>query len=85
MKNLHIENSYRVWSVYKMLSNIVYISLQCYSDADAEKILNRTYRSMFIEWWLHNIGYYITRPFCGITKIERLNLRFKDVDLNEWK
>ena len=51
---------------------------------DAEEYLNRSYLSMYIEWWLHNIGYYITKPLADISKIKELNERFKHVDLGEW-
>lgn len=34
-----------------------------------------------IEWWLHNIGYYITKPFLSIPALERINKRCKDVDI----
>jgi hypothetical protein len=83
MKNLHIIDSYNVWSKKKMRALIVEKCQATYGTADAEAILNRTYCSLYIEWWLHNIGYYLTLPFCINKKILALNLRFKDVDLNE--
>lgn len=36
---------------------------------------------LIIEWWLHNIGYYLTLPFVKNAKIKALNERFKHVDL----
>ena len=51
---------------------------------DVEELLNRTMRSMYIEWWIHNIGYYLTLPLCHIPYFKALNKRFKDVDLEEW-
>lgn len=36
---------------------------------------------LIIEWWLHNIGYYLTLPFIKNAKIKALNDRFKHVDL----
>ena len=51
---------------------------------DAEGYLGRSYWTMYIEWWLHNIGYYITKPLADISKIKELNERFKHVDLEEW-
>lgn len=36
---------------------------------------------LIIEWWLHNIGYYITLPYRDIPSIKALNDRFKHVDL----
>ena len=50
---------------------------------DADKILNRSYKGMYIEWYLHNIGYYITLPFVNNEYIKSLNNRFKDLDLEE--
>lgn len=49
-----------------------------------ETMLNRSFRSMYIEWWLHNIGYYVTKPFCFNKSINTINIRCRDVDLEEW-
>lgn len=85
MKNIHIDNSYSTWRCWKMYTKIRIESMRKYRSDDAERLLNRTYRSMFIEWWLHNIGYYLTKPFCKIEAVDRLNKRFKHVDLEEWE
>lgn len=82
-KNIHIEDSYCVWTPSVMRSIISLTARDKYKRANAELLLHRTYRSMIIEWWLHNIGYYLTKPFCKIEAIDRLNKRFKDVDLEE--
>ena len=50
---------------------------------DPEMWLNRSMKGMYIEWYLHNIGYFITLPFTEYSTILGLNLRFKDVDLEE--
>lgn len=84
MKNLHIENSYNIWNTSEMKS---IIDKKCYEEYESyltSAKLNRAYYSMYVEWWLHNIGYYITKPFCAIDQIKKINLRFKDVDINEW-
>lgn len=54
-----------------------------YKTVYVKELLNRSYTSMYIEWWLHNIGYYITLPFLklGINWINSINRRCKDVDL----
>lgn len=83
--NLHIVDSYDIWSTIKMKSEIQNATKQNYGSEDPESTLNRSYASMYIEWWLHNIGYYLTKPFCRCDYIHKLNLRFKDVDLEEWK
>ena len=84
MKNLHIENSYNIWSKAKMRSIIDKKCFENYNSSDAATILNRPYRSLYLEWWLHNIGYYLTLPFCANKKINSFNTRFRDVDLEEW-
>ena len=87
-KYLHIEDSYNVWSPRKMRSSAILATCVKYwfgSADDVQKLLNRSWRSIYIEWWLHNIGYYLTKPFCKHEWAKRLNKRFKDVDLEEWK
>ena len=84
MKNLHIKNSYDIWKISDMGRVIDLECYDTYNNLDAEEVLNRSYLSMYIEWWLHNIGYYITKPFCFIETINKINLRCKDVDINEW-
>ena len=84
MKNLHIENSYNIWDWIDMQLIIQNACLNEFGSYDPKVSLNRTYNSMYIEWWLHNIGYYVTLPLCGIEKFRQINLRFKDVDLEEW-
>jgi hypothetical protein len=54
-----------------------------YGSSDAEDELNRSMRGMIIEWYLHNIGYYITLPFIKKESIKKLNIRFKHLDLEE--
>ena len=84
MKVIQIKNSYCVWNTLKMTQKINRKCFLKYDDLFPEKLLNRSYRSMFIEWWLHNIGYYLTKPFCSIEFFKKINLRCKDVDLEEW-
>ena len=83
MKNLHIENSYKIWTPYVMKNIIEKECVARYNSSSPQIQLNRTYESMYIEWWLHNIGYYITKPFCKIDFFKKINLRCKDVDINE--
>lgn len=84
MKNIHINNSYNTWSTKKMKHKIDYVAFKVYDTLDVESLLNRTYRSMYIEWWLHNIGYYVTKLFYRSDALCKINLRCKDVDLEEW-
>ena len=55
-----------------------------YSSDNPCSLLNRTYFDMYIEWILHNIGYYVTKPLCSFKYFKSINLRCKDVDLEEW-
>lgn len=84
MKNLHITNSYNVWKIQDMHYAINDECLKTYNSYSPEVTLNRPYLAMYIEWWLHNIGYYVTKPFCFNKKIFAINLRCRDVDLEEW-
>ena len=83
MKNLHIENSYTYWNPKRMKKKIVRMSYRTYKHVFPEELLNRSYSSMIVEWWLHNIGYYVTLPFCKFEFAKNINLRCKDVDLEE--
>ena len=82
-RNLHIENSYCISKSNTMKTLIKQICIATYMDSDPEKVLNRSYKSMIIEWYLHNIGYYITKPLCFISFVKKLNERFRCVDINE--
>lgn len=81
MRSIQIKDSFDVWSIkYQKL----YVNRQSYikyAEKDAAFALRRTWFSIHIEWWLHNIGYYITKPFIKNKLIKKYNLRFKDVDL----
>lgn len=83
MKNIHIENSYNTWDSDIMFAKITTKCKEAYGSYLANRTLNRTYRGMYVEWWLHNIGYWITLPFTKHTYIKKLNERFKHVDLEE--
>lgn len=81
-KSIQIKDSYKIWrpSTMKRL-----IHIKCYlryGNEYATEVLHRSYLSMYIEWWLHNIGYYLTR---NIALFEIVNLRCRDVDLEEWQ
>ena len=81
MKNLHITNSFLIWAPSKMKEKIVETCLITYDQYNAVEVLGRTWVGMYIEWWLHNIGYYITKPFPFLNSLTE---RFKYVDLNSW-
>ena len=66
MKNIHINDSYNIWSTSDMRSILDDECFNQLGSCSPEVILNRSYHSMYIEWWLHNIGYYGTKPFCFI-------------------
>lgn len=83
MKNIRIENSYNIWDPRIMHVEITNGCRAAYDTGLADVLLNRSYRGMYIEWWIHNIGYYITLPFLKYEYVKRLNERFKHVDLEE--
>ena len=83
IKNIHIENSYNTWSPTMMYGKILVECYQKYGSVVASKVLNRSMRGMYIEWYIHNIGYWLTLPFIKKDNIKALNERFKHVDLEE--
>lgn len=85
MKNIHIENSYKIWSTKIMNEEIYREFNRKYDEIDMEFYMNRTYNGMYLEWYLHNIGYLLTLPFIKNEKMRALNERFKHVDLEEHK
>ena len=99
MKNIHIENSYKIWRPRIMefqiltTADIYFVVAVLFDKRFIKKLLrgclkekyNRSIYTMYIEWWLHNIGYYLTLPFCWIKKFKSWNERCKHVDLEEWK
>ena len=80
---IKIKDSYSIWSPKTMKTLIKNAAIDKYGFDNAPDLLNRNYISMYIEWWMHNVGYYITKPFCFNDAIYKINLRFKDVDLVE--
>ncbi len=85
MKNLHFVNSYRVWNYNQMLDMVFDENYRLYDSCVPSATLNRSYSGMIVEWYLHNIGYWITLPFVKYPKIAKLNERFKHLDLEEHK
>ena len=72
---IRIKDSYKVWDITKMIHTL--------DEELAPKLLNRSYKSLIIEWYLHNIAYYITLPFISIKWVKSINERAKHVDLDE--
>ena len=82
-KSIQIKDSYKIWRPFAMKQLIIKACCVKYDSIFFVDVLNRSYVSMYVEWWLHNIGYYITKPFSFIPNIKIINLRCKDVDLEE--
>lgn len=70
-KHIQIKNSYNTWSSQTMKNEIKLRVPNCCNK----------YALLIVEWWLHNIGYWVTLPFVRVDAIKRINLRCKDVDL----
>lgn len=81
-KSIQIKNSYRIWKPTTMKLCIQVECCNKYGSPFADDVLHRSYVDMYVEWWLHSIGYYLTR---NIALFEIINLRCKDVDLGEHK
>lgn len=79
-KSIQIKDSYKVWRPSIMKRCIRIECIYKYDMASADRVLHRSWVSIYIEWWLHNIGYYLTR---NIAIFDVVNLRCKDVDLEE--
>lgn len=84
MRSIQIKNSYCIWSIEEMRYLIKHELVCKYNTPIADEFLHRSYLSMYIEWWLHNIGYYLTKPLCWNDYFKYINERFKHVDLEEW-
>ena len=80
-----MENSYNIWSARRMTKLITQKCEETYNTTNYKQILNRNLASLLIEWWLHNIGYYVTKPLSKNEYFKKINNRCKDVDLEEWK
>ncbi len=81
MKSIQIKDSYKIWRPSEMQAYIMFECYAKYGSFLARKVLHRSWVDMYCEWWWHNIGYYLTKPFCFIPFIKKINLRCKDVDL----
>lgn len=81
--NIRIKDSYSIWSPKMMKPLIQARAFSKYNLYDADSLLSRSYQSMYVEWWFHNIGYYITKPFCFNETMEMIHLKCQHVDLGE--
>lgn len=77
-KHIQIKDSYKVWSPGKML-RLIYVADPYHGCPDYDKL--NTFL-VALEWWLHNIAYWLTLPFIFIPFVKKLNERAKDVDLD---
>jgi len=73
-KHLKFKRSFSVWKPSVMKSLIEYKSYYL-------GITPKSYAPYIIEWWLHNIGYWLTKPMVAIPFFKKINLRCRDVDL----
>ena len=72
--HIQIKFSYIVWGPSRMKRLINY-------EAYKAGIEVKNYTPYIVEWWLHNIGYYVTKPLTFIPALKNVNLRCRDVDL----
>lgn len=75
IQEIYVKDGYKIWS-YKKMRAIIEKSI------DNPKSMGRTYVGMYIEWYLHNIGYYLTLGLAArYPFVSRLNERFKHINL----
>lgn len=77
-KHIQIKDSYKIWKPKTMIRTIIQTLVEM---NDLDLVMSLKYELILIEWWIHNIGYYLTKPLVFIPFFKSLNLRFKDVDL----
>ena len=79
--SIRIMDSYNTWLPTTMRSSMIAAAMEKYQVYNYNALLGRDDWSLFLEWWIHNIGYYLTLPFCSNERVAAINLRFKHVDL----
>lgn len=72
-KHVQIKDSYKVWHPLNMAKRLGAMGILI--------SYKQNIRALITEWWLHNIGYWLTRPFIFIPAVRKLNIRFQHVDL----
>ena len=75
-KHIQIKDSYKIWR-----PNVMKPHIHSEPTTYGPYPEHFNYTPYIIEWWLHNIGYWITKPFVFIPALKKINLRCKDVDL----
>lgn len=68
-KHVQIKDSYNTWKPSDMKNEI------------EESASGKTGFLLVVEWWLHNIVYWLTKPFRMNDTVKKINDRCKDVDL----
>lgn len=56
-------------------------SYNTWNPKKMEEQMNSNSLLLKIEWWLHNIIYWLTKPFTKNSTVKSVNDRCKDVDL----
>ena len=83
-KYLRVYDSYAFWSISAIRQLLTEACCAKYHCGEVDKLLNRSWTGIYIEWWLHSIGYYLTKPFVDKKQSMReLNKRFRHVDIEE--
>ena len=72
-KHYQYKNSYKVWNPTEII-DLVMIDV-----GYRPKFLYKL--NILLEWWAHNIGYWVTLPFIKNEDAKRINIRCKNVDL----
>ncbi len=56
-------------------------SYNTWKPKEMEEQMHSSSLLLKIEWWLHNIVYWLTKPFTKNNTVKKINDRSKDVDL----
>lgn len=71
-KHIQIKSSYKIWKPSTMAR---IIKIQAFHKGIHNVVVTD---ALIIEWWLHNIIYYLTKPF---PVFKNITIRCRDVDL----
>lgn len=84
MRSIQVRDSYKIWSTNRMRECIYKACKERYGYGWSPVfLLNRSWFSMYVEWYMHNIGYWLTLPFIKSNRMLSYNMRLQHVDLEE--
>ena len=82
MKHIQIKDGSKIWRPSEMKAALQDACAEKYDNPFPEVVLNTPYSMLYLEWWLHNIGYCLTRGADSAMWIRVCN-RCRDIDFVE--